>query len=127
MAKINPATTDTSADFRRVWHIAEDLHLPLLHVATSFGKPSMKVGKKFVGWVKLPGVLVTHCGIEFKEVLLGARPDVYFQTSHYVGWPAIEMRLDRATDDDIRDAIIRAWRSQVTKKTLRHYDQHDVT
>lgn len=109
----------TTSDFDRVWKIASALGLPQLQLGTSFGKSSMKVGTKFVGWVKVPGVLVTHCPIEFKELLLQSKSGLYFETDHYGGWPAIEMRLDKATDADIAESVTRAWLHQAPERLVR--------
>jgi hypothetical protein len=39
--------------------------------------------------------LVVFCPLEEKEVLLEAAPEIYFETDHYKGYPAILVRPDK--------------------------------
>ena len=37
--------------------------------------------------------LVLLCPLEQKEFLMEVSPEIYFETDHYKGWPAVLIRL----------------------------------
>ena len=37
--------------------------------------------------------MVLMCPLEEKELLIAAAPEIYFETDHYKGWPAILVRI----------------------------------
>jgi hypothetical protein len=43
------------------------------------------------------------------ELLIAARPDVYFLTPHYEGWDAVLVRLDIVDDEELAGRIEDAW------------------
>jgi hypothetical protein len=80
-------------------------HLPQVAVASWYGTPALKVaGKGFVR-VKAPGTLVVMCPLELKEALIEAEPDLYYETDHYRGWPAMLVRLQMIDDDRLADRL----------------------
>lgn len=60
-----------------------------------------------------------HVGV--KEALLASDPEVFFTTPHFNGYPAILIRLERITLDDLRDVIIDAWLAQAPKRLAKEY------
>ncbi len=52
--------------------------------------------------------LVTD-GLEDKESLLQAHPDHLFTIPHFDGYPAVLLHLERASDDDLSEALLDAW------------------
>lgn len=46
-----------------------------------------------------------------KELILASDPEKYFTEPHYDGYPAVLVRLDRATPEDLEDLILEAWRT----------------
>lgn len=106
----------TESDIERAARLA--VHLQEVAVSTWYGTPSLKVaGKGFVR-VKAPGTLVVMCPLELKEALLEAEPDLYFETPHYHGWPAMLVRLAAIDDERLQDRIECAWREKAPKKLL---------
>src|SRR5665213_3855902 len=80
------------ADWEDVRRIATAL--PDAEESTSYGKPCVKVrGKAFVNAGREPGVIVTRAGDEDIELLIRARPDLYFLTPHYEGWHCVLVAL----------------------------------
>lgn len=79
---------------------------------------------KFLCRVKDPDTVVLMCPLEEKEMLMAAAPDIYFETDHYKGWPAVlarihtisvaelALRLERAFVMQAPKAILKAWRKQ---------------
>ena len=68
--------------------------------------------------VKDDDTLVFRCPIEMKEMLIESTPDIYFETDHYKGWPAILVRLPKADDAELQQCLQRAWRLQAPKKLV---------
>ena len=52
--------------------------------------------------------LVTD-GLEDKESLLQAHPGHLFTIPHFKGYPAVLLQLVRASEDDLREALLDAW------------------
>ena len=89
--------------FERLRQAAADL--PEVVESTSYGTPSLKARRKFLCRVKDAETVVLMCPLEEKEVLMAAAPDVYFETDHYRGWPAILVRIHRIDADELRHRL----------------------
>lgn len=106
----------------RVEQAARAARLPEFERSTWFGTPSLKVrGKSFLR-LKDDDTLVLLCPLEWKEILLTSAPDVYFETDHYKGWPAILARLSRIKDKELKAGIVLAWRQKAPKKLIGEFD-----
>src|ERR1700754_3451529 len=44
-----------------------------------------------------------------KEALLADDPDVFFTTPHFDGYPAVLVRLERISAEDLQELIAEAW------------------
>jgi hypothetical protein len=95
--------------------------LPDVEEGTAYGTPALKVRGKFLMRVKDPDTFVFRCPLEMKEVLIESASEIYFETDHYKGWPAVLVRLSKASDAELQQCLTRAWRLQAPKKLL---DQH---
>ena len=51
-------------------------------------------------------------------MLLAARPEVYFTTPHFDGWPAILIRLRAIGVNELRERLRRAWLERAPKKLI---------
>ena len=71
----------------------------------------------------LPGVWAvrTH-GVEEKQALMGAEPDIYFSTPHYDGWPAVLVRLAAVEPDELAELLTDGWRVQAPKRLVKEFD-----
>jgi hypothetical protein len=67
--------------------------LPEVDVGSSYGTPALKVRKKLLARVKDADTVVLMCPLEEKELLMEAAPELYFETDHYRGWPAVLLRI----------------------------------
>jgi hypothetical protein len=65
------------------------------------------------------GVRVEH--LVAKEAILADDPDVYFTTPHFDGYPAVLMRLDRVSLEDLQEAIVEAWLARAPKRLADAY------
>jgi hypothetical protein len=90
-----------------------------LEEGTSHGMPSFKVRRKFLTRVKDADTYVFRCPLEEKEMLIEAAPEIYFETDHYKGWPAILVRASRASDQELQICLQRALRLVAAKRSHR--------
>ncbi|MEQ1952048.1 MmcQ/YjbR family DNA-binding protein [Mesorhizobium yinganensis] len=96
------------------------LLLPDVTESTSYGTPSLKIGKKLLTRVKDPMTLVIMCPREEKAALMETAPDIYFETDHYKGWPAILVRVDAISDAELIHRLKCAIRLQApTRRAIR--------
>lgn len=65
------------------------------------------------------GVRVADIGV--KEALVTAEPDVFFTTSHFDGYPAVLVRLDRIGRRELRETLTEAWLLRAPKRLSRGY------
>lgn len=102
--------------FERVARLAAGL--PEVERSTSYGTPSLKVkGKSFVRMKeRIDGVLVVMVPLGLKEALIEAEPAKYFETPHYSGWPAMLVRLDAVSDEELANRLECAWLEKAPKK-----------
>jgi hypothetical protein len=103
------------ADWEDVRRIAAVL--PGAEESTSYGKPCLKVrGKAFVNAGREPGVIVTRARDEDIELLIRARPDLYFLTPHYEGWHCVLVRIGEIEEDELAGRLEDAWDYVGTKR-----------
>jgi len=65
------------------------------------------------------GARVEHSGA--KEALLADVPDLFFTTPHFDGYPAILVRLDEITVEDLDEVIVEAWLARAPKRLVKAY------
>ena len=101
--------------------------LPEVEEGLSFGTAALKLRGKLLMRVKDPDTLVFRCAIEEKAMLMEAEPGIYFETDHYKGWPAVLVRLSRASDSELRHCLERAWRLQAPAKLIAQREANTGT
>src|SRR4029077_4044428 len=67
------------------------------------------------------GARVEHLGA--KDALLADDPRVYFTTSHFDGYAAILVRLERIAIEDLDEVITEAWLARAPKRLVDAYLQ----
>jgi hypothetical protein len=65
------------------------------------------------------GARVEHLGA--KEALLADDPAVFFTTHHFDGYPAILVRLDRITLEDLEEVVTEAWLARAPNPLANAY------
>lgn len=65
------------------------------------------------------GARVEHLGA--KEALLADDERVYFTTSHFKGYAAILVRLERISSEDLRELVTEAWLARAPKRLAEDY------
>jgi hypothetical protein len=113
------------------------LDLPETSERLSYGHPSWRVRDKGFVWERplravdldvlgerapagpILGARVEHLGA--KEALVADRPDVYFTTPHFDGYPAVLVVLDRIELAELRELIVEAWLARAPKRLADRY------
>ena len=65
------------------------------------------------------GARVEH--LVAKEALLADDPDVFFTTPHFDGYPAILVRLEQISVEDLKEVIVEAWLARAPKRLAQTY------
>jgi hypothetical protein len=65
------------------------------------------------------GARVEH--LVAKEALLADDPGVFFTTPHFDGYPAILVRLDEISLEDLEEVIVEAWLARAPKRLAQKY------
>jgi hypothetical protein len=87
------------------------LAFPGAEASTSYGTPSVKVrGKLLSRWrTEAEGALVIRCDFLDRQIMLQMNPAVFFLTDHYIDYPMILMRLERASRPRPVDGVYRRY------------------
>ena len=110
------AKSATEKAFERLVRLAKKLKLEDVAVGTTYGSPALRVHDRPFVSVKEDDLMVLHCPLEAKEMLMEMAPDIYFQTDHFKGWPGLLVRLDVITDEELSLRLEDAWRIKAPKK-----------
>jgi hypothetical protein len=113
------------------------LELPETSERLSHGHPSWRVRDKGFVWERplraadltalgdgapvgaILGARVEH--LVAKQALLADRPDVYFTTPHFDGYPAVLVVLERIDLKELRGLIVDAWLARAPKRLADRY------
>lgn len=68
-------------------------------------------------------MIVVLVDLEEKEVLLQAEPDVFFQTPHYEGYPAVLVHLKAIEADELAEILTESWRRVAPKRVIKAFDE----
>ena len=60
------------------------------------------------------GARVEH--LHAKEALIASDPDIYFTTSHFDGYPAVLVLLERIAPAELEEAVTEAWFARAPPK-----------
>lgn len=101
---------DLDHTFTRIERLARERGLPKIESATSYGTPALKLRSRTFVRLKDAETLVLLCPPEQKALLMEISPDIYFETDHYVGYPAVLVRLDVIGDEELSLRLEDAWR-----------------
>jgi len=93
------------------------LALENVEEGTSYGTPALKVARKLMARLWEDGeTLVLATTFEEREGLMAEDPDTYFITDHYLNYPWVLVRLQRAKPEAMRELLTRAWNLAKEKK-----------
>ena len=93
------------------------LKLPGVEDGTSYGTPALKVKGKLLARLKEDGQsVVFRVTFDQRDLLMQTKLKVFFITDHYLGYPAVLMRLSVASRKEAVDIIEMAWRFVAPKR-----------
>ncbi len=64
-------------------------------------------------------VLAVRCPPEEKDAILSSDPKKFFTEDHYRGFPAVLVRLDEVSQDELRALLTAAWRCQAPRTLVK--------
>jgi hypothetical protein len=99
------------------------LALPGVEESTSYGTPSLKLGKKMLARLKEDGeTLILRIGFDERDMLMEAEPDIFFITDHYRGYPSVLVRLAKVYPPTLQRLLEQAWKEAAPKRLLRDFE-----
>ena len=100
--------------------IALGERLPGVELATSYGRPALKVGGKFMCSLREnPDAFVFRVlDVPDQLALVRGQPDVFFTTPHYDGWPYVLVRLETVGAEQLAELVEDAWRIRASKRLV---------
>ena len=104
--------------------VALALALPETAEATSYGEPSLKVGRSLLCRLRVADRSLVLLGVpaEEREMLLEADPDTFFLEDHYRDHDIVLARLDRLEAGVFRSLLERRWRAVAPRRAVRALD-----
>ncbi|MCO5136308.1 MmcQ/YjbR family DNA-binding protein [Shinella sp. YE25] len=102
------ANDETETLLARLQRLAAGL--PGVETGTSYGTPALKVAGKLFLRIKDAGTLVLMAPMDEKERLIEMAPEIYHETDHYKGWPALLLRAAVIDDAELQQRMAEAWR-----------------
>jgi len=99
------------------------MSFPGVQETTSYGTTAFKVnGKLLARFHQDRESLVVKVEFAAREVLMGAKPDTFYLTDHYVCWPYVLVRIENVELSDLRQIIGDAWRNNASKRAVAAWD-----
>jgi hypothetical protein len=102
--------------FKRLQRLAREAALPGVEIGTSYKAPALRVGGKPFVTVRDTETLSLACSLDHKEFLINAAPEIYYETPHYAGWPAVIVRLGAIGDAELKGRLVEAWRFRAPRR-----------
>lgn len=93
--------------------------LPGVEIGTSYGAMALKTGGKMIACAKSEDIIVLAMPLDEKEHLIEIAPEIYFETPHYRGWPAILVHAGAIDDAELGQRIREAWHRRASAKLRR--------
>jgi hypothetical protein len=115
-AKKKTSNGVTAAQLRKI-----ALSLPEVSEKTSYGKPAFAVGKKFFTRLRAEdnSLVFIVDGMDQRDMMLELDPATYHITDHYKDYPAVLVRMERISAEELRTMLERRWRKIASKKLLK--------
>ena len=87
------------------------LALPDAEESTTYKKLAFKVAGKNFAWESphVRGALALNCDAGELPLMIEARPEMFFTTAHYDGYPIVLVRLKTADAGELSERIEESW------------------
>jgi hypothetical protein len=120
-AKKKPAGKGvTAAQFKKI-----ALSFPEAIEKPSYGSPAVFIAKKFFTRLRAQdnSVVFIVADIPTRDMMLELDPKTYHITDHYKDYPAVLVRMERITPDELKLMLERRWRHIAPKKLIKEIDE----
>ena len=119
-AKKKSAKGVTAAQLKKI-----ALSFPEANEKPSYGKPSYFVAKKFFTRLRAEdnSVVFIVDGMDQRDLMLELDPQTYHITDHYKDYPAVLVRMERISTEELQTMLARRWRKIAPKKLLKEMDE----
>jgi hypothetical protein len=110
----------TPAQFKKI-----ALSFPEANEKPSYGRPAMFVAKKFFTRYRSEdnSLVFIVADMPTRDMMLELDPKTYHITDHYKDYPAVLVRMERITPDELKLMLERRWRHIAPKKLVREIDE----
>jgi hypothetical protein len=99
------------------------LALPGVEEGTSYGTPAFRVGGKLLARLLDDGEsLAVRVDFDVRDALLESRPQTFYLTDHYRGYPTVLVRLP-VPSALLREVLDVAWRRTAPARLVRAADE----
>ncbi len=97
--------------------------LPEVAEGVWFRTPALNVRSKCFVRLKEDGKSVVFLleSVDEQQFLIEHRPDIYYITDHYRGYPAVLARLSKLTVGECRMRLDTAWQTKAPKTLIKKY------
>jgi hypothetical protein len=115
-AKRNSDGGVTAAQLKKI-----ALSFPEANEKPSYGKPSYFVAKKFFTRLRAEdnSLVFIVDGMDQRDMMLELDPATYHITDHYKDYPAVLVRMERISTEELQTMLERRWRKIAPKKLLK--------
>jgi hypothetical protein len=109
----------TAAELKKI-----ALSFPEANEKPSYGKPSFFIAKKFFTRLRAEdnSLVMVVDGMDQRDMMLELDPRTYHITDHYKDYPAVLVRMERITADELHLMLERRWRKIAPKKLLKEIE-----
>jgi len=92
--------------------------------ATSYGAPALKIHGNLLACVPVnrsaePNSAVFTIDMDLRATLLKSKPEIYYITDHYAGYPTVLVRLSSIGRKELRELLGMSWSFVSAKKPAR--------
>jgi hypothetical protein len=110
----------TAAQFKKI-----ALSFPEAHEKPSYGAPAIFIAKKFFTRLRAQdnSVVFIVADLPTRDMMLELDPKTYHITDHYKDYPAVLVRMERITPDELKLMLERRWRHIAPKKLIKAVDE----
>jgi hypothetical protein len=90
----------------------------------SYGQPAFFIAKKFFTRLRAQdnSLVMIVDGMDSRDMMLELDPKTYHITDHYKDYPAVLVRMERVTPEEVRIMLERRWRKIAPKKLVKAMD-----
>ena len=100
------------------------LSFPGVTEATSYGRPSFVVNKKFFTRLRREddSLVLLEVNFDEREMLIEAEPQTFHFTAHYKDYPSVLARRESLHPGSLRAFLERRWRKIAPKAMVKTFD-----